>query len=121
MKGILIDVVNQTVTEVVYDGNNSLNEWYRLIGCQMVEVAIDLNGDDDEKGNSVMVDEEGLLSLDNDSKFFSFEGAHQPFAGNGLIVGINHNTGDTVDVSVSVDDVKGKIKFLNVSQVMSMR
>lgn len=121
MKAILIDVKNQTVTDVMYDGNNSLNEWYRLMGCEMVETAMDIpNKDGDENiANTVLVDEEGLLNVDESTKFFTIKGGHQPFAGNGLIVGTNYYNGETVDVGITADDVRDKIKFMNVYQVQN--
>lgn len=116
MEAILIDVKNETVTNVTYDSTKSLQEWYRLIGCEMVEVARELPNDD-HTGNTIMVDEEGMLSLDKESKFFTIAGGHQPFAGNGLIVGINYDNGETIDCSITADDVRRKINFFNINQV----
>jgi hypothetical protein len=121
MKGILIDVVNKTVTDVEYDGTKSLKEWYRLMNCNMVEVATDLPTTRPDRINSIMVDEEGMLSMDNNSRWFTFEGAHQPFVGNGLIVGLDDSTGETIDVfELTADDVRGKIKFLSMNEVRQL-
>ena len=117
MKAILIDVKNETVTDVTYDEKHSLDEWYKLIGCELVEVATEIPNTDNTTGNSIMVDEEGMLGLDDNSKFFTVEDAHQPFAGNGLIVGINYDNGKTIDCSITADDIRNKIKFLSIFQV----
>lgn len=119
MKAILINVKNKTVTDVTYDSNNSLKEWYKLMDCGMVEVAMELENDD-KTGNSIMVDEEGLLSINSNTKFFSFEKGHQPFAGNGLIVGINYETGETIDVSITADEVRNKVKFHTLHEVQTI-
>lgn len=120
MKGILIDVKNGTVTDVIYNGKKTLEEWYRLIGCSTVEVAMDiLPNKRDKITNSIMVDEEGLLNVTPNSKFFMFQGGHQPFAGNGLIVGCD-DEGETVDVSITADDVRGKVKFVNAMEAWRM-
>ena len=119
MKGILIDSKNKTVTDVEYDGKNSLKEWYRLLGCSMVEIAVELPNDG-RKGNTIMVDEEGLLSVDSNTPFFFFEGAHQPFAGNGLVVGDDYYNGETIDVSITANDIRDKIKFYSLAEVQRM-
>ena len=119
MKGILIDVTSQTVTNVTFNEKDTLNEWYNFVAVnsRMVEVAMELPNEDGITGNSIMVDEEGLLYLTTDSKFFTYKGAHQPFAGNGLIVGINYENGETIDVSITADDVKNNITFHNIHEV----
>ena len=111
MKAILIDVKNNEVKEVNVDEKEILRDWYKHIGCELVEQAIQIN----DKGDTIMVDEEGLLSVNNNTRFFNFEGGHQPFAGNGLIVGTNLETGDSVDVTVTVDEVRDKITFLSLN------
>jgi len=115
MKAILIDVQNETVHQVDLDDNNILHSWYKEIGCQMVEVAHYFNDKD-----SIMVDEEGLFTMSDDSKFFSVEGGHQPFIGNGLVVGYEPMTGESVDVHISVEEVRAKVKFHNMIEVQML-
>jgi hypothetical protein len=114
MKAILIDVLNENVRMVEVDDKNVLKDWYKHIICSMVEVALYLNGHD-----SIMVDEEGLFSMDNNSKFFIFKGGHQPFIGNGLVVGVN-NKGESVDPHISVEEVRSKVSFHTMSEVQTM-
>jgi len=113
MKAILIDSINKEVKEVTLDpDSNMLHQWYKLLDCDMVQVGHYLNEHD-----SIIVDEEGLLKpCDN---YFTYEGAHQPFAGSGLLVGVD-DEGETVACDVSVDDVKGKIKFLDREKVLDL-
>lgn len=116
MKAILIDVRYNVIKEVELNPfEKVLDEMYRLIGCNMVEVAMDILKD--EKTNTVWVDEEGLLGLDQNSKFFTVEGGHQPFAGNGLILGADLRTGKSIDVSLTVEDVQRVVKFHTMNQI----
>ena len=106
MKAILINSVNKTVTEVTLnDDEPILNQFYKLIGCDIIEIAHYIN-----KNNSIIVDEEGLLKPQN--HFFFYKKAHQPFAGNGLITGINEN-GDAVSCNISLVEAALNIEFLS--------
>ena len=106
-RGILIDVVNEQVVEVEW---KNLRDVYKLLNCSLVEhVSID-------EVNGVYVDEEGLLKLTLDSKFFRMNGYPQPLSGNGLVVGTN-DYGESVDTTLSVEDVKGMVTFLDIVQV----
>ena len=115
MKAIKIDVVNETVTDVDIKSSDTLNEMYRQIGCDMVEVACYPEFGD--HGECVMVDENGMACLTPQSKFFTITGGHQPFAGNGLIVGTNFSNGATVGVGITAEEAKKHIKFLTLHQV----
>lgn len=114
MKAILIDVLNENVRMVEVDDNNVLRSWYKHIGCSMVEVAHYFNHHD-----SIMADEEGLFTMDNDSKFFTIKGGHQPFIGNGLVVGVD-NKGESVDPHISVDEVRSMVEFFTMEEVREM-
>lgn len=112
-KGILIDVNNKTITEVTVEKSSDgsqLDSMYKLLGCEMVEV-VSLGE------NDIYVDEEGLLKVTPSSKFFMYEGYPQPLAGNGIILGFDDNTGDNTDTTLTVEEVKQKVKFLNYGQV----
>lgn len=119
MKGILIDATNKTVTDVVYDSTKVLKEWYRLINCNTVEGG-HIVRDNYPKLDQVMVDEEGLLSLTDETPFFNIEGSYQPYVGNGLIVGLDRNTGKTIDVGITSDEIRDKVTFLSLSEVRNM-
>lgn len=105
---ILIDVYSQEVKEVQAEAN--LGSFYKLIGCDVITVAAGLgNGDD------VYVDDEGLLKPVGG--WFYIEGASQPFAGNGLIVGRNEE-GDSVSCLSDLEDIKKRVTFPSASEVL---
>lgn len=111
-KGILINVKDETITEVeVRDGIDGI---YEQVGCQIFEV-VGLN-----ETNDIYVDEEGLLGLTPDTKFFSVEGYPQPLAGNGLVLGFNHETGDSVDTDFDIEKLKGMVKFHTLMEIQMM-
>jgi hypothetical protein len=109
-KGILIDVVNRSVTEVMVTKDNngsSLPSMYGHLRCEMIEVVSFFEQDD------IYVDEEGLYRTENyNNGFFMFEGMKEPISGNGLILGIDHETGETKDTTLSVEYVREKVEFL---------
>lgn len=111
MKAILIDVFNKTVTEIKLDSKKDiLDQYYHVIKTDVVEVAHYITDHD-----SILVDETGLLKPTN--HFFFYEGAHQPFAGNGLIVGTDEE-GEAVDCNISVEEVEENVQFLNWKEVL---
>ena len=113
-KGILIDVHNRTITEVevTKDSNDSeLQSMYNHIKCGMVE-CVSLNDE-----NDVWVDEEGLLTLTPFSMFFKIGGYPDFLSGNGLILGFNDETGESVDTTLTIDDVKSKVTFHTLNEV----
>lgn len=111
MKAILIDVIQGNVRQVEVDDKNIINEWYKYVGCSWVE-SVYINSHD-----SIMVDEEGLLSLTDESKFFSFKG--NVYEGNGLVVGVDEK-GESVDPCITTEEVRACVKFYTINQVKSM-
>ena len=109
MKAILIDSKKKTVTEITIDENAEalLEEWYKHINCEIVEVAHDISDHD-----SILVDEEGFFK--SPTHFFTYNGAHQLFAGNGLIVGRNED-GETVDCEITLEEATQNVLFLTQS------
>jgi len=116
MKAILIDVHQETVRQVEVDDKRVLKDWYKHINCGMVEVAHNFY----DKMDSIMVDEEGLFTMNENSKFFSVTGGHQPFIGNGLVVGLNPMNGESVDHHITVEDLRSRISFHNVYDIQMM-
>lgn len=103
-KGLLIDVKNEVITEVEIGDYKDIQ---KKIGCDLFDV---VSIDDD---NDVYVDDEGLLSVDENSKFFGFKGHHLKLGGNGLVLGINHKTGDSKNTTLTVENLKERIEFFN--------
>lgn len=110
MKAILINVNDKTISNVETT-EPTLQSWYKLIGCDLVAVGVNLDDHD-----SIMVDDEGLLTLTEKSNFFTFEGAHQPFAGNGLIVGVDEE-GETIPPNITVAEVFRKVEFYTIQEI----
>ena len=109
-KAILIDAKNREIREVEVDG---LKDIYRELGVQLIQVGTYLANED-----VVYVDEEGLYG--DTSAWFVIEGGHQPFVGNGLVIGTNPRTGEDVDAVATVEDIKSKVKFLGLGEVRAM-
>ena len=111
MRAILINTQTRTVKEVEYNGE--LEQAYSLLNCRMVEPVYI------EKEDCIYVDEEGLYSVDDNSVFFTYKGAHQPFCGNGLVVGSDLETGATVGSKNTVEEIRARVDFLSAHQVRS--
>lgn len=109
MKAILIDVKNQEVREVEIE--KGLRAIYDVMDVQMIETATYL-----PNGDCIYCDEDGFATMDANSMFFDV-GAHQPFIGNGLVVGTNQNTGSTVSAKSTVEDIRKLVKFKDLWQV----
>lgn len=113
-KGILIDVHNRTITEVEVTKDqegSQLQSMYKHIKCGIVE-CVSFN----EK-NDVWVDEEGLLTLTQFSMFFKIEGYPEFLCGNGLIMGFDDETGESVDTTLTIDEVKSMVEFRTLNEV----
>ena len=63
-----------------------------------------------DNGDCIYVNEEGLFGPMD--AFFFIEGSHQPFAGNGVLSGVD-DSGDTVDAKMSIDELRQKVRFMN--------
>lgn len=111
-KGIFIDVENRQVSEVeIQDG---LQPIYDKVGCELFEIV------EYDYFNDVYVDEEGLLKLTPESKFFTIEGYPTPLVGNGLIMGVDKDSGESVDTNLSVEEVSKRISFQTLNEVREL-
>ena len=107
-KAILIDSVNRKIEEVEVEAG--LEDIYKHIGndCSMFEVATYLGTD------CIYVDEEGLLK--DIVSVFEVNGAHQPFVGNGLVVG-STSEGDSTTPIITVDEIKKLVSFITPDEL----
>jgi hypothetical protein len=111
-KGILIDVQNRQVTEVqIEDGIDSIYEQIKCDTFDCVQI---------HEENDVYVDDNGLSGLTDKSMFFSYKGYPDPLPGNGLILGIDHETGESIDTTLTIDEVKKNVKFLSLFDIQLM-
>jgi|TARA_R100000084_G_scaffold105271_1_gene62560 hypothetical protein len=102
MKAILIDVKNEEVREVEFDG--TLNNIYELVDCATFDVVrID-------ETNGIYVDDEGLFV--EDQLFFTYHGDNysQTLAGNGLILGVD-SEGNSISPTLTVEEVQEAVDF----------
>ena len=112
-KGILIDVKNKTITEVEVIENeqgSQLESIYKHLECSIFQIV-----NIDHK-NDIYVDEEGLMNMNDETGFFQVDNK-EPIVGNGLIMGYDDETGDSVDTTLSVEEVKSRIKFMSAFDV----
>ena len=112
MKAYKIDSENKSVIEIELDEKDSLTGMQAAVGGY-IEVALNLDNHD-----TVFVNEEGLFG--EPSMFFTIEGGHQPFAGNGLVVGTDIKEGTTIAVQSSLAEIKAKVKFLTIAEVQDL-
>ena len=116
MKAILIDSNNETITLVDIDDKNKLSGYYKHLECRSIQVAHYVTETD-----CIYCDEDGLVKMNPNSKFFGAEGAHQPFfIGKGLVVGTNPSNGESITPKIKVEDVMKKIKFYTLPEVRMM-
>ena len=104
MKAILIDVKNQVVKEVEHD--DTLKNIYELVDCRTFDV-VNIDG-----VNTIYVDDEGLYK--ENQLYFEYFGTETSvkLAGNGLILGLDRETGDSVSPTISVEEVENCVRFL---------
>ncbi len=104
-KVIIIDPVTETISEGSYSSYEELYDLgnYKLFTVQMVDYNSDTN-----KGNDLFLDDEGLLK--EDQRYFTFVGVGT-FAGIGILLGSDHATGDSVDTSWKLEQVKRAVSF----------
>jgi len=107
MKAILINSIDRTVSEVTLKGD-SLTALQTAVGGY-ITVGLDL-----PNGDTLYVDDEGLLK--GNVTFFEVKNAHQPFAGNGVIVNTTKE-GESAPVKSSLEDIKARISFTDIYEL----
>jgi hypothetical protein len=90
VSALKIDVIVQTVTAVELPPENALRQLYDLIHCRTIS-GFDLDG-----YHYCYIDDEGLLS--EPEGYFMLPQFAYPIAGNAVIVGTNHKTGENASV-----------------------
>lgn len=102
MKAIKIDTKNKSVYEIEVFTLADLQE---AVGGY-IETALNF-----DNGDTLYVNEEGLLR--EPFGFFYYRGAIQPYAGNGIIVGINREDGDTIPAKSDPGSVVKDVMFVD--------
>ena len=108
MKAIMINSKLRTVYYCHLSEKQKVRmaEMYDRLECRLFEL-----GHYFDNGDALFVDEEGMLTMDNESIFFSING-QQPFVGNGLIIGKEI---ELKDDSYTIEDIETKIESLNIN------
>ncbi len=111
-KGILIDVHNREIKEVqIEEGIDSIYDQIKCDTFDCVQI---------HEENDVYVDDNGLLNLNEKSMFFNYKGFGQPLSGNGLILGIDHETGESIDTTLTIEEVRKNVTFLSLFDIQLM-
>jgi hypothetical protein len=101
VKGILIDPIAQTITEVTVT-DYSYDKIYPLVDAQTFDAVVI----DDH--NAAFLDDEGLWK--EDQKFFMLGSYPQPLGGKAFVLG-NNSDGDTVSTTLTVEDIAKLVTF----------
>lgn len=102
---ILIDPVQKVVAPIEYDLDGDPVEQINGIIESRTYTVANIN----DHGDGIFLDDEGLFVENPD--FFHYIGAHQPFAGKGLVLGCNMETGETTESQISISQVRAMVKF----------
>ena len=107
MRAIYINTAERTAEVIDFTGD--FQDIQRLLGVDCFTcVGLDNGGD------TLYVDDEGLFK-END--FFSIDEYPEPLAGNGLILGTDLETGETVS---AIMDMPKNLKFMSRNELLAM-
>ena len=112
MKAIFIDAVNRKVEKIDFNYNGDISMIQEKIGCSCF-TAVGLETGQD----AVYVDDEGAINGTND--YFFIKGHHQPYAGNGLILGCD-NEGYSTDAECFDSFDPDTVKFMDRDELALM-
>ena len=101
LRALKIDAVNHTITEYAYTGLASMQE---AVGGYITTAHRLPNGDE------IFVNDEGIY--ESPYYWFTVKSAHQPFAGNGIIVGNADENGDTTAAKSTIAELINNIRFV---------
>ena len=105
MKAFLINPIDETITEVDHDDSDYKNISKAIDAKYFTTVQIH------EDGDTIYLDDEGLLHGNHKHTFTLDKVFNQTFVGKGLVLGTNMRNGDAKDVDCTLDDLKNRIEF----------
>lgn len=111
-RAILIDATNRLIKEI--EIGKDIKDIYANIGCDLFAVAGDFNEDTETNLlDSLLVDDEGLLTPGKPLFYFNPPGWERQteFAGNGLISGVDYNTGKTISCRIPLYDLSTYVEW----------
>lgn len=103
MKAFIINPYTQTIRTAKID---NLEDMQTAVGGYIERVG-GINGDD------LYVDEEGALKQHTAGFMFN----NRMLVGNGLILGVDRATGDSVDAKSTLEDIKKLVQFVQIISV----
>lgn len=109
LKGLKINVEDQTITEIEHNG-----DWKEIAplignGCRIFTCPII-----DDNGDTLYCDDEGLLKPVKGG--FVMPNWHYPIVGNALFLGSDEE-GNTCDVKMTLDELKENVRFLTAFEI----
>lgn len=119
VKGFIIDAEKREIREARFSG---LKDLQKAVGG-LITTAHEIHHFDDSgfsmasSYDTVFVDDEGLLK--DPQHFFFIEGGHSPFAGNGVVVGVDEE-GGTIDALSTKKELEEMVEFASREDVESM-
>jgi hypothetical protein len=106
-KAIKIDAENQKIEEIEIDDYRDMQA---AVGG-LIELAFCSQSEEGEPVD-LYINEEGRINgTDYGFGLTDDNGEVQLYYGNGLVCGVNHETGDKLDAPVSVEDVRHRVKW----------
>lgn len=99
MKVIIINTQERKIEEKEIEG--TLEDFQAVVGGYITAVNI-------TDTDCFYVNDEGLF--DPTLEWFEFKGAHQPFKGNGVVVGTDEE-GETISPAITIDEIKEAVSF----------
>lgn len=110
MRAIWINPALKIIQEVTINPESELEDLQARVSGY-IELAHRFDNQD-----VLFVNEEGLLH--NPQHFFTIPGGHQPFAGNGIIVGTNPmKPEDSGDAKTDLEELKKSVQFYTIEEV----
>ena len=106
MKALLINSKTCSVTQI--EIGEHFTEISKAIDCDVFAAPHTL-----ENNDTLYVDDEGLLK--NPENFFLLDSYPQPIAGNGLILGCDHE-GESIDAKTSLIELANRVKFMDINE-----
>jgi hypothetical protein len=107
MKALLINPIDKTIEEVEYDGD--YKQIYKYIDASPFGV-VDIPNDD-----TIYIDDEGLYK--DNQHFFIHKDVPTPLGGKALVLGADHDTGDSTSVHATRKELKHRITFIGEQRV----
>lgn len=115
MKTIRIDVTNKCVEEI--DIPDDLDALFGALQCSIITTVYPVDTDITDQ---IYVDDEALIKNVSElpGGFFIKMFPSQPLLGHGLVVAIDHETGERIDCKLTVQEVSDQVRFLSDDEVV---